>query len=183
MGASILNFDQRDIVKTRRNCVFPCISFTSLWWQPHTYVSSPVAPPPLCPPPAFLTHKVVHNGMTAVSLHWIVLKLKWTDTFLSIKLLPPFPHSFTVPVLADQYITLSLNFRIFWNHFFCILFTFFIKWILCDVWKKANSCNLFEIVSCLCRFSRFKRSASQISRQCWGSVETTKNTNIMNLTF
>lgn len=127
-----------------------------MWWQPHRYVSSPVAPPPLCPPPAFLTHKLVQNGMTAVPLHWIVLTLKWTDTFLSIKLFSPFPHSFTVPVLADQYITLSLNFRIFWNHFFCILFTFFIKWILCDVWKKANSCSLFEIVSCLCRFSCLK---------------------------
>lgn len=124
MGASILNFDQRDIVKTRRNCVCPCISFTSMWQQPHTYVRSTLAPPPLCPQPAFLTHKLVHNGMTAVPLHWIVLKLKRTDTFWVPSSFPPFPHSFTVPFLADQYITLSLNIRIFWNHFSVFYFTF-----------------------------------------------------------
>lgn len=124
MGASILNFDQRDIVKTRQNCFFPYISFTSMWQLQHTYLRSTLASSALRPPPVSLTHDMlVHKGMTAAPLDWIVLT--WNGRHdLSTKLFPLSLVVLLYPFLADQYIILSLNIRIFQTHFLYFIWLF-----------------------------------------------------------
>lgn len=121
VGASVMNFDQRDIVKISRKCFFSCISFTYLWQQPHTSVCSSLAPTPALSLLSWL--KLVHKGLTAAPPHWNVSKLKR-------HLLSLFPVALIVllyPFLADQYITLSLNISIFSNHSFVFYFNFFLK--------------------------------------------------------
>lgn len=117
VGASVMNFDQRDIVKTSRNSVFSLV-FPLLICDNIRTLLSVVAllPPQLC---LLSWLKLVHKGLTAAPPHWNVSKLKW-------HLLSLFPVALIVllyPFLADQYITLSLNISIFSNHS-CILFWF-----------------------------------------------------------
>ena len=147
MGASILNFDQRDIVKTRRNCFFPCISSTSMWQQQHIYLCSTLTPPHLCPPPASLTHnKLVHKGTAAVVL--------WTESYCSWNgqmcfeyqgLFPPSLIVLLYPFLADQYITLSLNIRIFQTHFSVFYFNFSLNGFNMMSRKKLIAANYLRL--------------------------------------
>ena len=136
-----------------------------MWQLQHTYLRSTLASSALRPPPVSLTHDMlVHKGMTAAPLDWIVLT--WNGRHdLSTKLFPLSLVVLLYPFLADQYIILSLNIRIFQTHFLYFIWLFSLNGFL----KSANTRNLFEIVSCSCRTSCFKECKSDLMWECCGS--------------
>ena len=123
VGASILNFNQRDIVKTRRNCFFPYVLFSSMWQQQHTYLLSTLVHPSLHPRPAILDTQASAQGYGSSS--------SGLNCFAVEKDRPCFEYQalslvvLLYPFLADQYTTLSLNIRLFQTNFSVFYFTFF----------------------------------------------------------
>lgn len=110
----------------------------------------PLPPPPLpflCGPTCVVDKQSAQRcDSCSAAPEKNTLKSKRTDTFFSFFSfffgeLTSLTLSLIVllyPFLADQYTTLSLNIRIFWNHLSVFYLTFFIKWILCDVQKKLH---------------------------------------------
>lgn len=120
MGASVLNFDQRNIVKTRRNCfTFPLI----LCDNNTTLIS--VVPSRLLPCALHLHPWHTTGQWTRVWQQFLWTELKCSGNgqicfeyqVLSLVVL-------LYPILADEHITLSLNIRIFQTHFSVFYFTF-----------------------------------------------------------
>lgn len=107
VGASILNFDQRDIVKTRRNCFFPLTFPLLLCDNSSTLIS--VVPLRLLPCALHLHPSHARSSLTRVWQQFLRTVLYWSEVDRHVLCTKLFPLSLVVllyPFLADQYTTL-----------------------------------------------------------------------------